>query len=319
MPESALLAFRHNPMRAPHWKWLRAQEIDAGGKRATRAIDGESGFAWIRRALRLKRHYDRAGNRTPALYAMVLRDNDLFWAHSIWLADKKPTRWGIEARVLAGETNEEIAAKVGTDPAVIAAYVDVFFDVRDRLDNLDYVQNVIMADSVTRGLQERHYDLLWKLLGYKGGPYVLDAVISRGTAIVRPDSHDTVGGFFQDFAISSMKYKAALASLTVQINTHTQLSLIESFVKYVEIERTTDNATKAQHSIIDNIGAMLAAMPVKVGTKLDSAPAKILPFDESATELRGDEMIIVASGGQLEHAADIQKLSFPETKNVTTE
>jgi hypothetical protein len=304
-------AFRDNPCRAPHWKWLRAQEIDGEGPRATRALDGEDGFTWIRRASRLKRHYERAGNRRAALYALILRDKELFWAHSIWLADKNPVRWGIEARVLAGETDEEIAAKIGTDPGVISAYVKTFFDVRDRLQNLDYVQNVIMADAVTRGLQERHYDLLWKLLAYKGGPHVLDAVIGRGTAVERPNHADGVGDFFQDFAISSMKYKAALASLTVQINTHTQLPLIESFVKYVEIERNSENAMKAQASIVDNIGVMLTSLPFKIGTKLDAEGVKMLPFDNGAAELRGDEMMVIAAGGQIANTADIQKLNFP--------
>lgn len=298
-------------MRAPHWRWLRAVQVDAGGAKASRNRDGEGGFAWIRRAVRLKRHYERAGNRPEPLYALMFRDKDLFWAHSIWLEEKKPTRWGIEARVLAGETDEEIAAKIGTEPEVIAAYVNVFFDVRDKLHNLDYVQNVIMADAVTRGLQERHYDLLWKLLGYKGGKHVLDAVISRGTPVAKPESEDSVGTFFQDFAISSMKYKAALASLTVQVNTHTQLPLIESFVKYVEIERNSDNAMKAQSTIVDNIGVMLSALPFKIGTKLDSEGVKMLPFDNGAAELRGDEMLVIETGGQLENTADIQKLSFP--------
>jgi hypothetical protein len=304
-------SFRDNPCRAPHWKWLRVQEIDAGGQRATRAIDGPDGFTWIRRAVRMKRRYERAGNRRDAMHALILRDKELFWAHSIWLAEKNPVRWGIEARVLAGETNEEIAKKVGTDPGVIDAYISVFFDVRDRLQNLDYVQNVIMADAVTRGLQERHYDLLWKLLGFKGGQHVLDAVINRGTDVAKPTSSDGVGTFFQDFAISSMKYKAALASLTVQVNTHTQLPLIESFVKYVEIEKNSDNAMKAQSSIVDNIGVMLTSLPFKIGTKLDSEGAKMLPFDNGAAELRGDEMLVISAGGQLENTADIQKLSFP--------
>ena len=159
--------FKNSPRRAPHWRWLRAVEIDGGGAKATRARDGEEGFHWIRRAMRLKRHYDRAGGRPEAFYALALRDSELFWAHSIWVEDKAPTRWGIEARVLAGESNEEIAAKIGTEPEVIGAYVDVFFDVRKRLMNLDYVQNVVMADAVTRGLQERQYDLLWKLIGVR--------------------------------------------------------------------------------------------------------------------------------------------------------
>lgn len=179
---------------------------------------------------------------------------------------------------------------------------------------MDYVINVIMADAVVRGLQERHYDLLWKMMAFNGGSHVLDAVINKFIPIVKPDSPDGVGGFFQDSAINMMKYKASLASLTVPVNTHTQLPLIDSFVKYVEVERTTDNATKAQHSIIDNIGAMLTAMPVKIGTKLDSADVKMLPFDNGPAELRGDEMLIIASGGKVDNAAEIQNLNFPGDK-----
>lgn len=304
-------AVRDNPRRAPNWRWLRAVEIDSGGPRASRAIDGADGFEWIRRAIRLKRRFEQANNRPAAIYALLQRDRDLFWAHSIWAEDKAPTRWGIEARVLAGETNEEIAAKVGTSPAVIAAYEQVFFDVREKLQNTDYITNVVMADAVTRGLQERQYDLLWKMLGYKGGAHVLNAVISKSSALTRPETPEEVAGFFQDFAINAMKYKAAVATMTVQINTHTQLSLIDSFVKYVEIERTTENATKAHSTIVENIGAMLSSLPFKVGTKLDSDTLKMLPFDNGAAELRNDELMVLSTGGSLKNKQTIEDLHFP--------
>jgi len=306
-----LNAMRDNPRRAPHWRWLRAVQIDGGGRRASRAIDGPDGFIWIRRAVRLKRHFDAAGNRPEALYALIERDSDAFWAHSMWIEEKAPTRWAIEARVLAGETNEEIADRLGTSPEVIDAYVNLFFDVRGKMRHMDYVVNVIMADAVSRGLQERHYDLLWKLLGFHGGSLVLNAVINKFTPINRPEKPENVSGFFQDFAIASMKYKSALATLTVQVNTHTQLPLIESFAKFVEIERTTENANKAQTSIVENIGSMLTSLSFHVGTKLDSEPVKMVPFDNSAAELNNNEMIVVASGGKLENQPAIENLRFP--------
>lgn len=302
---------RDSPRRAPNWRWLRAVQIDTGGPRASSRLDGPKGYEWIRRTSRLKRRFDAANNRPAAIYALMHRDSALFWAHSIWSEDKAPTRWGIEARVLAGETNEEIAAKVGTSPEVINAYTEVFFDVREKLQEIDYISNVVLAEAVTRGLQERHYDLLWKMMGYKGGPYVLDAVMSRFINTTRPETPDAVSGFFQDFAVNAMKYKAALATLTVQINTHTQLALIDSFVKYVEIERTTENATKAHATIVENIGAMLTSLPFKVGTKLDSDTVKMLPFDNGAAELRNDELMTLAVGGSLQNQKLIQDLHFP--------
>ena len=309
-----LQALKDNPRRAPHWRWLRAVELDAGGPRPSRVIDGPAGFEWIRRAIRLKRRFERSNNNPSNLRALLVRDADLFWAHSIWLDDRAPTRWGIEARVLADETDEEIAEKMGARPEVVSAYINVFFDVREKMQHPDYVINVILADAVTRGLQERHYDLLWKLMGYHGGPHVLDAAINKFVSLGKPTSRDDVSGFLQDFAINSMKYKSAVAALTVQINTHTQLPLIDSFVKYVEIERTTENATKAHATIVENIGAMLSALPFKVGTKLDSEPLKMLPFDSGAAELRQDELMVLANGGVLQEQSEIENLRFPGEK-----
>lgn len=302
---------RHNPMRAPHWKWLRALHIDAGGTRASRTLDGPDGFKWIRRAIRLKRHHAAAGNRPEVLYSLARLDPDLFWAHSIWSEDKQPTRWEIEARILADETSENIANKVGCDAGVIDAYESVFFNVRDKLSNTAYIVNVVMADSVTKGLTERQYDLLWKMFGYRGGTHVLDAMISRFSAIDKPQKPEDVSQFFQDSAINSMRHKAAVAALTVPINTHTQLALLDAYVKYVEIERTTENATKAQVGIVQNIGAMMQALPFKIATKVDSADDKMLPFDSSAAELNGGELIIAATGGKINNQKEIEGLRFP--------
>lgn len=266
---------------------------------------------WIRRALRTKRRIARAGDRQEALYAAMLRDKDMFWAHSIWAEDKNQMRWALEARVLAGESNEDIADKIGSTPEIVEAFVNVFYDVRGKMRHQDYVQGVILGDAVTRGLSERHYDLLWKMIALQGGPFALDAAINRGPGVPKPSSADEVGVFFQDFAISTMKYKAALAAATIPVNSHTQLPLIEAFVKYVEIERTTENAMKAQTSIVENIGMMLTSMPFKIGTKLDSEGAKMLPFDNNAAELRSDEMMIIAAGGAIDTKAELEKLDFP--------
>jgi hypothetical protein len=311
--------YESSPSRAPHWRWLRALQIDSGGPKATRLLDGPDGFVWIRRALRLKRHVSRLDNNPNRVRAVLLRDPDLFWAHSMWAADKKPSRWTIEARVLAGETDEEIAEKAGISPGIVNAYVNTFFDVRAKLPHKDYILSVVLADAVTRGLQERQYDLLWKMMAFVGGPYALDTVISRFIDLPKPENAAAVSGFFQDFAINSMKYKAAVAAMTVQVNSHTQLPLIDSFVKYVEIERTTDNATRAHSTIVQNISEMMAALPFRVGTKQDAAAVKIVPFDNGASELRNDELMIINAGGQLSNQDEIRNLNFPsESSNAVT-
>ena len=304
-------AYRNSLSRAPHWRWLRALEIDAGGLNTTKKRDGATGFKWIRRALKTKRRYEQFAGDPAAFHSLIMRDEHMFWAHSLWVDDKSTTRWIIEARVLAGESDHEIAEKVVAEPEVITAYVNVFFDVRDRLENIDYISGVVMGDAVARGLQERQFDLLWKMLAYQGGPHVLNAVLRRGPEIKRPASSDEVGGFFQEFAVNSIKYKAALSALTVPVNTHTQLALIDSYVKYVEIERKSEDSMKAQNSIIDNIGTMLSSMPFQIGTKVGAGDEKMVAFDSKRAELRGDELMVIAAGGTLSNNDEIQKLEFP--------
>ena len=306
-----LNALRDNPLRAPNWRWLRAVHIDGGGPKPSKIVDGAAGFEWIRRVVRLKRRHAMAANNPTALYNLARLDRDMFWAHSMWADEKAPTRWAIEAYILAGATDEEIAAKVGCEPGVIKAYEAAFFDVREKLGNVNYIVNVVMADAVSRGLSERQYDLLWKLFGYQGGSYVLDALIGKFTNIHKPRNADEVSEFFQNSAINSMRHKAAVAALTVPINTHTQLPLLESYVKYVEIERTTENAERSQIGIVQNIGAMLTNLPFKIGTKLDSEGEKMVPFDNKAAELRSDELMIVAAGGKLENQQISADLKFP--------
>lgn len=306
-----LQALRDNPLRAPNWRWLRAVEIDGGGPKPSKTLDGSDGFEWIRRILRLKRRHAMSVNNPAALYALARLDKDMFWAHSIWSDEKAPTRWAIEAYILAGASDEDIAKKVGCDTGVISAYASAFFDVREKLHNVNYIVNVVMGDAVSRGLSERQYDLLWKLFGYQGGVHVLDAIIGKFTNIHKPRNAEEVSEFFQNSAINSMRHKAAVAALTVPINTHTQLPLLEAYVKYVEIERTTENTEKAQIGIVQNIGAMLTHLPFKVGTKLDSEGEKMVPFDNKAAELRSDELMIVAAGGTLENQKVIEELKFP--------
>jgi hypothetical protein len=302
---------KDNPMRAANWRWLRALQIDNGGPKPSRIMDGPEGFAWIRRAVRLKRRHALAANRPDALYSLARLDSPLFWAHSIWVDDKAPTRWAIEAHILAGESDDDISNKTGCSPETINAYEAVFFNVREKLDHREYVSNVVMADAVARGLTERQYDLLWKLFGYSGGPHVLDALIRKFSAVRKPQRAEEVSQFFQESAVNSMRHKAAVAALTVPINSHTQLPLIDSYVKYVEIERTTENAEKAQAGIVANIGAMLASLPFKMGTKLDAAGDKMVPFDNNAAELRSDELMIVAAGGKLKNQPLLEDLKFP--------
>jgi hypothetical protein len=309
-----------NPWRSPQWRWLRADSIiNNEGPLTTPRRDGPDGYKWIRRAAQFKRIYNQYAE--PYMQCQLAMEMPaIFWAHHVWADDNGPTKWAIEAHILARETDKEIAWKIGSSPEVVAAYEAIFFNVREKLNYREYILNSVMSDSVTRGISERHYDLLWKLFGYTGGPHVLDSMISRLVNPMWCARSDDVPNFFQDAALNIMKRKAAVASLTVPINSNTQLNLIDAFVKYVEIERTTDSLGKAQDQIVTNLQAMLGSLPFGVATKQKDQSKMVAGYDQSSVELSANELMVVGLGAALPYGDQLQNLSFPTppVKNSAT-
>lgn len=305
-----------NPWRVPQWRWLRANSVvDNTGPLPTPRRDGPDGYKWIRRAARFRRLYNQNDDEVGRC-RLAMEFPAIFWAHYAWENNEQPMKWAIEAHILARETNKEIAFKVGCAPEIVEAYEAIFFHVREKLNFREYILNSVMSDAVTRGLSDRHYDLLWKLFGYSGGPHVLDAMIGKLVNPMWAARSDDVPSFFQDAALNIMKKKAAIASLTVPINSNTHLNLIEAFVKYVEIERTTDSMGKAQDQIVANLNSMLTMLPFGVGTK-KSGQDKMLPaYDGTAIELHADELMVVGAGLNLPQQQVLTALEFPPPPRV---
>jgi hypothetical protein len=87
-------------------------------------------------------------------------------------------RWEVEARLLAGESFDQVAAKCDSRAAIIEAYHSVFFDVQNRLGGaIDYIAVTVIGPRRLSGLNAADVDILLKLFGYGGGPLVLDGLV----------------------------------------------------------------------------------------------------------------------------------------------
>lgn len=303
-----------NPWRPPDARWQRAGGILNGDMDATPRRDTGEGCRWIKRAQRFRSSYNDARDPRDKM-GVLTKYPDIYWANHLYeqsLTNDRALRWGIEARLLARETDREIAIKAGCREDAIKAYEALFFCVRDRIDNTDYILNSVLGQAVVRGLQAREHDLLWKLFGYLAGPFVLDAMISHFPNPMWAHRPDDVPAFFQDAAINLMKKKAAIASLAVPVEGGTQLHLIEAFVKYVEIERTTDSLGNAQDQIQENLQGILNGLPYQAVGK--ATVSKLPMYQQGSVELRTDEMLLTAIGLQTPEIESLQTLSYPEAK-----
>jgi len=102
-------------------------------------------------------------------------------------------RWEVEARLLAGEVSRDIAQKCNLPEAVVDAYHDVYYCVRNRLHARDWVMNMAVGRRARQGLSEDDHDLLLKLYALRGGPVVLDSLVHYFRhPVTIPAGHDGI-------------------------------------------------------------------------------------------------------------------------------
>jgi hypothetical protein len=158
-----------SPYRLPHWRWALAQHLVASPRSRLRHLaDGP-----VRRAVAYLRARDRG--------LIQARSADVRAAATLWGAVASP-RLEIEARLLAGEEDRAIAARCGLAPEVVAAYADLFYDVRPRLGVRSYVLHQVIGPVAPSAGSPADPSRVLKRLAHQGGPAVLDAllVVARG-------------------------------------------------------------------------------------------------------------------------------------------
>jgi hypothetical protein len=301
-----------NPMRPPNWRWERALYLRSAGRSRTNGED-----EWIRQAIR----FQAAMERNPeAVDQMEVAEAfpDIYYASTLYRRPgtaeaKNPLRFAIEARILADQTDEEIAQAAGVDPTLIVWYEKLFFNVREKLLNNDYILTVAIGPAIYTGMNEREYDLLWKVFGYVYGPKVLDAFIKSTTKPFRPkDDAETEACIVADIK-SSLRRKAMIAARTFAINNFSQSELLNVYTRFLEIEKEGESGS-AKDFFLTNVGNILARMPwVAAATNMDQSTVGV--YDKQGAELRTEELLDAATGTQPTDAAALADLKFPEPKS----
>lgn len=324
----------NNPFRPADWRWKRAVAIyegDPSALPASRRRDGTDGFKWITTAIRFQREYAAAANDVAVVAndetinadnsraLLAERRPEIFWAHWCW-SSNHPMKSAIEAQLLARSSDYTIGYRCNMHPAVIACYEALFFNVREKLQHRSYILNCVMGPAIHRGLSEREYDLLWKLYGYFLGPCIVDALEGKFVNPIWCDTPTALGAAVMDDAISTLKLKAAIATKTVAVNATTQMAVMEAFTKFVEIERTTDSAGKAQEQILDHISAMMTTLPFSVGGRRSKVHTHTITqlddFEKSAIELTYEETMRLSVGHTISHQNILQSLRFPTNEST---
>jgi hypothetical protein len=102
---------------------------------------------------------------------------DLHAAHRLYEHGAE-LRFEVEARLLARQSADEIAASTRLLPPTIDAYEAIFFNVRDRLNAGDWVVGTLIGQGLTSGIGPWPVSEVWKVLASAGGSPVLDVVLA---------------------------------------------------------------------------------------------------------------------------------------------
>ena len=310
-----------NPDRPPDWKWRRAVGAVAGTEPPpSRKWDKEAGFGRIKRAIKFIQRKEAVATIEDE-YSLAFDMPDLFWAYRMYENKECVVRYSIEAHVLAGSTDLDIAMRVNYAPTVVKTFCDMFFDVRDRLDRRQWIVHSVIGVSVHHGIAERQYDLLWKLYGLMMGPQMLDALELKFINPNKPLSADMVGNAIEDDVVSTMKLKANLAAKGVSAGNSTYGMLLDRFTRFVEIERNSDTQGQAQSSILQMVGEIMTNMPFRTGStpfpiqgrvKVTKPQTELEEFETTAVELTYPETLQVAAGQPLLDAETLRRMRFPD-------
>jgi hypothetical protein len=163
---------RYNLTRRTDWRWQRAFDLVAG----CQSISAKQDDVWTRRAAGYRKSLARC-KTDHQLSQLVTRFPDIHIAHEIFVAGGL-RRLELESRLLARESSEEIALKVGVTQEIVDAYEALFFTVRDRIEALAYIVVAAVkkprSDEPFAPAEERFV----RALAYFGGPLVVDAALA---------------------------------------------------------------------------------------------------------------------------------------------
>lgn len=325
----------HDPFRAPDWRLRRVDQIrQVQGKRA-RNDDDDDVKAYLKFRNRLMASAsDPSSTKETLLYR---EDPGLFYAHQIYAnRDLRPeVAFVIEARLLAGFSSREIGSRCGTLESTIDWYEKIFFNVRDRITCYDWVLNSIIVPSISAvpSIQAKNavtkkypsfslpfYDSTLKYFAYFGGKVLCEFMLHGDKIGVQPNSYDELLDYMEDDFKHKFYRRAVAAVQSFDVTWSNVSEVFNTFTNIMTIRAATDDAETASSSYHTNVGSMLHDLTWNVGDagKKAFANSKVGDYDDSAVELRADELLRIAAGRSDDKLLDLKELTINQSMTEVT-
>lgn len=226
------------PFREPRWRCARVDEMMSSTPpaRPSRRTDDE----YIVRYRNFRVKWRERPNDTQRL-VIFADDPPMCYAHMVFHYHDHEWRWLLEAHLLTGESDERIAAEFGTLPETVHLYEKIFYNVRDRLRNEQWVLKQIIGELAARQVETRRgqmtteqWQMLMKLFAYYGGRDALRAIVAAFPHAPPQDLAD-VDHWLDKAFINGVRRNALVASRIVEVNRFTSVQLMELYLRLIRV------------------------------------------------------------------------------------
>jgi len=103
----------------------------------------------------------------------------------------------IEARILAGQSDNEIATACDESRQLIAVYEALFLCVRRYLRATDWILSQTVGGSLFREFRDHELRQLWARYALSGGPLIIDELVNSYRRSARPGDSPSLSVYFR--------------------------------------------------------------------------------------------------------------------------
>ena len=201
------------------------------------------------------------------------------------------TRFALETRVLAGESPEAIAYKSAVAASVVYAFEALHYDVRPYLEHADHVMAMIQGGDGPDADDQR----FCKILAYKGGPLVADALLQGSAPIERPSNPKQVAAFLAKDRRAMRNHILTMATRAMSYRDSRLAAKVMNSAEAEDDADSTDAVTALMHEIGKNFRR--------------ATPGENHLF--GCVELRAADLMQVGMGVVPPHLAALKDQEFP--------
>ena len=308
---------RMNPHRSPRWRYERIVDL-VDKRQAPNPTRDDSmvveGYKFVEAWTKAHDAEDEEDveDRKRRIF---MKWPGLFYSYETYLMpDDDWVGEVIEARILAGQSNEEIADKLCMLPNAIDWYEQLFFNVRDRLKYQDYISRKVIGPLIAAGLQNVASGTTAKYFAYFAGPNVLNYILDGYNAgDARPGQNEDLRPFFEKYVSTNLGARMATSINPLEINKFNFEHLVDIYTKMLDTARRAQQDMGVKTNIEENVNIMLGAIPWSVGKErqeqLDNS--KLGDYMGHSVEPRASDMLQIASGEDPLHLAGMMDKQLP--------